>query len=670
MKISLNWLKEYVDVELSAEQVAAIVSDLGLPNEGISIVEGDSVIDVEVTSNRGDCLSHIGVARELAAATGKKLRIPKINLAFSDRDISEFVDVKIEHKEGCGRYTARAITGVKVGPTPDWMRKRLEAVGLRSVNNVVDATNYAMMEIGQPPHAFDYDKLTGKKIFIRKARAGEEIVSIDQTLCKLAETMLVIADPSGPVAVAGVMGGLATEINDATTTVLLEEAHFDPVCIRSTARRLSLNSEASFRFERQVDIEMIDFASQRCAELIVMVAGGQVAKGVADDYPSKPEPMTVGMRPSRLNKLLGIEVPKDKTMKILSALGLQPEARTEDLIVCTVPSWRHDIYREADLIEEIARCHGYDKIPVEKRIVIDVAVPEHRQQISTRLRGYLNGAGFYETINVTFVEDPIAQWFEDPAGQPLRVLHESRKLANQLRRSLIPSLMQVLTTNHRAGNRDCRLYELAGTFRPAPGADLPDERPRIAMVCEGDFRDIRGVVEGIGSLIHLQTPLRFEPTQLPWSSVSADIFARDKLIGIAGCLSRTVLKAFDLDDSSVAVAELDFSALLELAGRIGRVKPIPRFPSIVRDLSLILDEPIRWTQIVDSVRKKAPAELQDVNFVGIYRGKPIPAGKKSLTLSLQFRDEQGTLQHEIVDGFEKEIVEQCISDLKAELRTA
>ena len=670
MKISLNWLNEYVDVDLSAEQVVEILSNLGFPNEGISVVDGDSVIDLEVTSNRGDCLSHIGVARELAAATGKKLRIPKVNLNFSDRDISEFVDVRIEHKEGCGRYTARAITGVKVGPTPDWMRKRLEAIGLRSVNNVVDATNYAMMEIGQPPHAFDYDKLTGKKIIIRKAKPGEQIISIDQTQCKLAETMLVIADPSGPVAVAGVMGGLATEINDATTTVLLEEAHFDPITIRSTARRLSLSSEASFRFERQVDIEMIDFASQRCAELIVMVAGGQVAKGIADDYSAKPEAITVGMRLTRVKKLLGIEVPRDRGVKILSALGLQPESRNDELVVCTIPSWRHDLYREADLIEEIARCHGYDKIPVEKRMVIDVAVPEPRQRLAGRLRNFLNGCGYFETINVTFVEDSVAQPFEDSAEPPLRVLHESRKLANQLRRSLIGPLVQVVTTNHHAGNRNCRFYELADTFRPAPGAELPNERPKVAMVCEGEFRDIRGTIEGLVTMVHSQTPSRFEPVTLGWASAAAKIFVGEKEIGIAGNLAKPVLKTFDLEDSTVCAAEIDFLSLLDLAGKTSKFRPIPRFPSIARDLSLILDEPVRWAQIVESVRKQAPAELQDVIFVGIYRGKPIPAGKKSLTLSLQFRDEQGTLQHETVDGFEKNIVAQLTADLGAGLRTA
>ncbi|HDS84279.1 MAG TPA: phenylalanine--tRNA ligase subunit beta, partial [Phycisphaerales bacterium] len=253
MKISLEWLREYVAFDLAAEQIGDILSDRGFPIEGIEKIGNDTVLDVELTSNRGDCLGHIGLARELAAALGREMKIPEAEIEQSDRDISEFVDVRIADPALCGRYTARVITGVTVGPSPDWMRRRLEAVGLRSVNNVVDATNYAMLEHGQPPHAFDYDTLNGKTITVRRAKNGERIVSIDGTRCDLNDQMLVIADERHPVAVAGVMGGLDTEVSDATTTILLEEAHFEPVCTRTTARRLGLNSEASYRFERQVD---------------------------------------------------------------------------------------------------------------------------------------------------------------------------------------------------------------------------------------------------------------------------------------------------------------------------------------------------------------------------------------------------------------------------------
>jgi phenylalanyl-tRNA synthetase beta chain len=343
-------------------------------------LDDDVVIDIEITSNRGDCLGYIGVARELAAATGKELIIPKIELDESDKDVTEFAGVQIDEPDLCGRYTARIIEGIKVGPSPEWLRKRLEAVGQRSVNNVVDATNYAMMETGQPPHAFDYDKVAQGRIIVRKARAGERIVSIDGTQCDLNTDMLVIADPNGPVAVAGVMGGLDTEVSEKTVAILLEDAHFDPVSVRTTSRKLGLPSEASFRFERTVDIEMIDWASRRTAQLMIQVGGGKVAKGVVDVYPGKPEQKKVTLRLSRLNKLLGIEIPSEKAMGILSALSFEPKVEN-DLITCTVPSWRNDVYREVDLIEEIARVHGYGKVPTERKIRIEVVPADPRHGI-------------------------------------------------------------------------------------------------------------------------------------------------------------------------------------------------------------------------------------------------------------------------------------------------
>ena len=393
MKVSLDWLSEYVQVDLKAEEIAEVLSDLGLPCEGIERLDGDTVLDVEVTSNRGDCLSHIGIARELAAATGKELRLPQVELEEMERPASEFAQVEIREPDMCGRYTGRVIEGVKVGPSPDWMAKRLEAVGMRSVNNVVDATNYAMLETGQPPHAFDYATIEGAKIIVRKAMPGEQIVSIDGTKCDLTPEMLVIADVKRPVAVAGVMGGLETEVGDITKTILLEDAYFDPVCIRTTSRRLALPSEASFRFERFVDIERIDWASRRTAQLIVQVAGGRVAKGMVDAYPRKVQPREVTMRLSRLNKLLGIEVPQDVVLRILTALCFEPRLQ-EGSVVCRVPTWRSDIQREVDVIEEVARVHGYDRVPTRKQIQIEATPADAHQKLSEAVGTFLNGCGF------------------------------------------------------------------------------------------------------------------------------------------------------------------------------------------------------------------------------------------------------------------------------------
>lgn len=457
MKISLNWLSDYIETGLDPERIAEILSDLGFPCEGIEKIEGDTVLDIEITSNRGDCLGHIGLARELAAATGKELKIPVVELDESDKNVSELASVEIAEPDLCGRYTARVIEGVTIGPSPDWMAKRLEAVGMRSVNNVVDATNYAMMETGQPPHAFDYAKITDGRIIVRKAAPGERIVSIDGSRCDLSPDMLVITDPRGPVAVAGVMGGLETEVSDATTTVLLEDAYFDPVSIRTTSRRLALPSEAAFRFERIVDIEAIDWASKRTCQLITQVAGGKIAAGVVDAYPKKRAPKEVTQRLARLKRVLGIEVPQDEAMRILSALCFEPRLEG-DSIACLAPSWRSDVYREADLIEEVARVYGYNKVPTERKIRIEVVPVDPRQKMAERVGAYLNACEFYETINVTFIEDSVAELFvEGGLDGHLTVKDESRKGASLLRQSLIGSLLGVLRTNLNAKNQPCRV---------------------------------------------------------------------------------------------------------------------------------------------------------------------------------------------------------------------
>ena len=671
MKILLNWLSDYIKIDKSAEEIAEILSDLGFPCEGIEKLDNDAVIDVEVTSNRGDCLGYIGVARELAAATGEKLIMPEVELDESDKDVAELAGVQIDEPDLCGRYTARVIEGVKVGPSPDWLRKRLEAIGMRSVSNVVDATNYAMMETGQPPHAFDYDKVVQGKIIVRKAKAGERIVSIDGTQCDLDPEMLVITDPGGPVAVAGIMGGLDTEVGEKTTRILLEDAHFDPVSVRTTSRKLGLPSEAAFRFERVVDIEKVDWASKRTAQLMIQVGGGKVAKGVVDVYPGRPEQKEVTLRLSRLGKLLGIEIPAEQCLKILSALDFEPKLK-DGLITCTVPSWRSDVYREVDLIEEIARVHGFSKVPTERKIEIEVVPADPRQKLAESIRTYLNACGFYETINVTFVDNSIAELFSEAgAKRHLAVRDELRKSANLLRQTLIGSLLGVLKTNVNARNLPCRIFEIADTFVPTErqGGELPIQKTKIALVCDGDFRDLRGVIEGLINSIGRNAQIDFAPVDLVWAQTGAKILLNSRPIGTAGIVSQAVGQKLDFKDLSPCAAELEFEQLMSVAGGAVKVKLIPRFPAIQRDLSIIVGEAIPWADIIKAIKSKAPSELEDIRFVGIYRGKGIPSGSKSVTLSLRFRDEDGTLTHEIVDGFEAEIVRSLAESTKAELRT-
>ncbi|MBN2136323.1 MAG: phenylalanine--tRNA ligase subunit beta [Sedimentisphaerales bacterium] len=670
MKISLNWLSDYIETDLGPEKIADVLSDLGFPCESMDFLEDDTVIDVEVTSNRGDCLGHIGVARELAAATSGQLKMPVVELEESDRNVSELAKVEIAEPDLCGRYTARVIEGVTVGPAPEWMARRLEAVGMRSVSNVVDATNYAMMETGQPPHAFDYAKITDGRIIVRKAAPGERLVSIDGSQCDLNPDMLVITDPGGPVAIAGVMGGLETEVGDATTNILLEDAYFDPVSIRTTSRRLALPSEAAYRFERIVDIEMIDWASRRTCQLIALAAGGKVAAGVVDAYPGKWAAKEVTLRLARLKKVLGIEVPRDEAMRILTALSFQPVFEAES-IRCSVPSWRSDVYREADLIEEVVRVYGYNKVPTERKIQIEVVPVDKRQKMTENLGAYLNGCGFYETISVTFTENLVAELFcPDGFRGHLRVKDESRKSANLLRQSLIGSLLGVLKTNLNVGNRPCRVFEIADTFLPADGEkSLPNEEARLALVCDSDLRDLCGVIEGLIKNVRRDAQIAFVPAELSWAEAGARITVDGKAVGEVAVVSQAVRDKFDFKDFAPVAAELSFQWLLSMPCGPLKVKPIPKYPAIERDLSIIIDEDIRWSQIVEAVRAKAAPELEDVRFVGVYRGKGIPAGRKSLTLSLRFRDEDGTLTHEAVDALEKPIVEVLSQAVNAELRT-
>jgi len=669
MKISLDWLSDYIETGPGAKRIAEILSDQGFPCEGIEHIGGDSVIDVEVTSNRGDCLSYIGVARELAVATGKELKIPEVEPDELEKDVTEFANVEILEPDLCGRYTARIIDGVKVGPSPDWLRKRLEAVGLRSVNNVVDATNYAMMETGQTPHAFDYAKIYQGKIIVRKAVAGERLVSIDGTQCDLNTDMLVIADPQGPVGIAGVMGGLDSEVSVSTTTVLLEDAYFDPVSIRTTSRGLNLPSEAAFRFERTVDIEMVDWASMRTAQLITQVAGGKVAKGVVDVYPKKQPLKKVGLRLSRLNKLLGIDVPREKAVKILSALCFEPQVQ-DNLITCIVPSWRNDVYREVDLIEEVARVHGYNTIPTEEKISIEVVPVDARQKLVESIGTYLNGCGFYETINVSFVSNSVAELFKENDTAYLSVRDESRKSANILRQTLIGSLMGVLKTNLNAKNSPCRIFEIAETFVPVPdqGDGLPMERTKLALAYDGDFRYLSGVIEGLFETISRDAQVSIIPAKLKWAQAGAQIIVNSQPVGTTGIISGAVKKKFDFKDTTPCAAEMDFEYLLALNCNEFEVRPIPRFPAIQRDLSIIVDEAICWADIIEVVRNNASGELQDINFVGTYRGKGIPSDQKSVTLSLQFRDEDGTLTHQTVDKFQADIVQGLAESVSAVLR--
>ena len=672
MKISLEWLRQYVDYQDGPERLEEILRNVGFEIDGREQVGDDWMLDVEITSNRPDCLGHIGLAREVAAVTGATVKIPEVTLAEQGAAVSQRCSVANEAPDLCGRYTARFIDGVQVGASPDWMVRRLATVGMRSINNVVDVTNYVLMEVGQPLHSFDFGKLAEGRIVVRRARSGERLVAIDESKLELTDDMLVIADGNEPVAMAGIMGGLASEVSDGTQAVVLESAHFAPLSIRHSSRALTLSSESSFRFERNVDIVTVDWASRRAAGLLAELAGGKVAPGLIDLWgASEWQAKKVDMRLSRMRALLGIEVEVGLVMSIFQSLGLEPAREGEDVIRCTIPSWRGDLSREVDLIEEVIRIYGYGQVPTETKIHITVTTSDQNQRTREAVAQVLSGCGFYEAVSVGFIEDRYWPLFGEEGFEPLRVKDMSRRSNNALRHSLLPSLLMARKRNQDAGNAWCDLYELAATHRAARDQDGPAaETVMLGLVTDGNFRDLRGVVEAMVAGLDRQAEVICRECELVWaaSGCAAELYVGEQMIGVIGHASDEVNKVFDLT-GDVCLAEMRFEELLKLEGRIAGLQPIPRFPGITRDLSLVLAESTSWEQIKASVTKSGGDDLRDVEFVDVYRGKGIASESKCITLSMEFRRVEGTLTHEEVDKEQERILAELQESLGARLRS-
>jgi phenylalanyl-tRNA synthetase beta chain len=668
MLISLNWLKDYTDVTLNVDDLGRLFMDIGLNVEEVSNTGDDVIFDLEVTSNRPDCLGHIGVARELAAATGQALRLPELGRATTSPDATDtLTSVTVDEPALCPRYIARVIRNVRVGESPDWLKTRLEALGMRSVNNIVDVTNYVLMEYSQPLHAFDYDKLGENRIVVRRGVTGEVLTSIDETKCKLDEDMLVIADATRPVAIAGVMGGLESEVSEATTTILLEAAQFDALSVRKTSRKLGLMSDSNFRFERGVDPMAIADVAQRACDLIVQVAGGEVASGMVDVCAAPARPWTVTLRPGRTDALLGMTTPIDRQMDILAALGLGP-VNKDGVIECTIPTFRADLTREADLIEEVARHVGFDNIPVNHKITHSVVAENLPRRARRILAQAMTAAGFDEAITFTFVDADEADLFVP--GQSLSVDATVRKSNNALRKTILNSLLRAAKANQDVGETDINLHELAAVFVPHGTHDLPEEHTELAMLTTESLRHLRGAVE---LLISRLCPL-VSVSIVPGDSAgfergqAATILLDGTPIGTLGVVAKDVLHRYDLE-RPVAAARMDFSAMLTQAGKLRTYQPLPRFPAITRDLSLIVDEAVTWQQIGDLITGIDQPLRQAADYVTTYRGKPIEKGKKSITLQLVYRSAEGTLRNEQIDPLIDEIVAKAGQTLQAALRT-
>jgi len=669
MKVSLNWLTDYVEIKMPACELAALLTRIGLNCESIEQTPTDIILDLEVTSNRPDWLGHIGVAREIAAATGAKFTPPQVDPAKIgpiDGRVADLTGVEVLDPQLCPRYTARVIRGVKVGPSPAWMVERLEAVGLRSINNVVDVTNYVMFEYSQPLHSFDYDKLAEHRVVVRRARDGEQLVSIDQTRCRLDDSMLIIADAAGPVAIAGVMGGLNTEVGDETQNVLIEAAQFDPLAVRKTSRKLMLLSESNYRFERGIDPVAVDAASLRACELILQLAGGRLAEGVVDIWADPYQPPTVALRPQRTNLLLGIEVPAERQLELLARLGLAP-AYMDGKIICTIPPHRPDLKREADLIEEVARLVGYDQIPTAGKVTHSVLAPSATEQLRRRTGELLTAAGFDETITPSFADDAEAELFG--VTETVRVDPLTRKTNNVLRPTVLTGLLRACKTNQDAGNGDdLSLFELANVFRPGGGA-LPEEHAELAMVTTRPLRLLRGAIEVLIERLSPQAKLTAQPAKVAGlaGSASAELLLDGQVIGQMGLIDPKVQQYYDLE-RPVAAAAINYEMLAQRCGQVRTYAPIPRTPAVKRDLSLIVDQNVTWRELIEAIGSIAQPLREAVDYVTTYSGEPIPAGRKSVTVTLTYRDPKGTLRSEQVDQQVQQILEALKNRLGAELR--
>ena len=671
MKISMEWLNSYLPKPCEAQRVQHLLIHQSFPIDSCKRIDGQTILDVEVTSNRPDCLSHLGLAREVAAATRQRLKPPEGRLPKASATAAEKIgSVQNEDQELCPLYTARIVQGVKVGPSPHWLVERLAGIGLRSVNNIVDLTNFVLHESGQPLHAFDLGRLKGAKIVVRRARDGESMTAIDGTKAVLKKSMLVIADATRPVAIAGVMGGLDTEVSENTRDILLESAQFQPLSVRRTSRRLKLFSDSSYRFERGVDPHGVDAASRRAAALILELAGGELANGilkVGKKLDSSPHHVTMRIR--RCNRLLGVNLEAAQMADYLEALDLAPQQQG-DGIRCTIPSFRLDLHREVDLIEEIGRLHGFHRIEVQTKMPI-IARPLQRNLAARQKLGeILIAHGYHETINFSFIDPKIADRFVLESHQPVMVDDDRRKAEPMLRPALLPSLLQCRKRNQDGGNREVKLFETAAVWNASNSKVV--EQEQLALLADAEdaiqtLRSMRGTIQELIEQLAGGGKITTRPAHHPYLAEAVEVLMADRSIGFLGLVAPQIQQQFDLQ-TATAAAQFDLPALIGGSPPQRQVRALPRYPAIERDLSIVVDCKLPWMQIEKELADARPDLLDAITFITSYRGKPIPAGRKSVSFRLSFRHPGKTLRHDEVDPQLQKVVQRLEKRVGAELR--
>ena len=680
-------------------------AELGLPDQvdGLLILRADAkvgqpfaeylgragsdvIYDLEVTPNRPDLNSVIGIAREIAALTGNPLRVPECGMRNAECGIRDFVAVRNQEPELCPRYTARVVTGVKVGPSPDWLRQTLEKVGIRSISNVVDVTNFVMLETGQPLHAFDYHLIAkgadGKPtIVVRRAAADEKFKTLDNQERTLTADMLLIADEQKGIALAGVMGGANTEIRDDTRDVLIESAYFAPTNIRRTSKALGLRSESSYRFERGCDVGIADYASERAARLILETAGGTLVPGVVDAYPQPAKAKEISLRFAKADALLGVAIAPEQQVKLLTRLGLTLAASEAASATFVIPSFRVDLKREVDLIEEIARLHGVDKIPstTPRGAVGANAFDAVYDEISA-VRRLLTGLGLNEAQGQTLVSLANCRL---PEGEIVKLANPLSADMDVLRPSLLPGLLDTLRHNLSRKNNDVALFEIGRVFTNANGQAKEERRVAIALTGQralafwsGDDRDakfdamdLKGLVEDVlehFGLRGVQFGKRAEPNALFLESATVSLGGKLQL-GELGQLLPALAKQYDLRDA-VFLAELRLDELLARSNRNKAFKPLPQFPASRRDVAILVPEATTHDAVLQAVKQAKPANLETVELFDVFRGKNVPAGQKSLAYAFTYRAADKTLTDADVNGAHAKAVDALKQKLSATVR--
>ena len=716
MKISYNWLKDFVEIDLAPRDLAEKLTMVGLAVDGVEQHGDDFVLEFDLTSNRPDCLSHLGIAREVAALTGKALRMPGGDVGATGRrgdagtrrhgdtamqelsdtatgrqgdgaiKTSEVTSVEILNPELCPRYTARVIRGVKIGPSPEWLVARLEVMGQRSVNNVADITNYVMLELGQPLHAFDFKMLRGQRIIVRAAGAGEKMTTLDGEEREFTNQMLVIADAERAVAIGGVKGGEDSGITEATTDVLIEAAYFTPAQIRATAKALGLATEASYRFERGTDPEIVQAASDRATALIAEIAGGEVLSGLVDIYPHKPARHRAIFHRAKYHSLTGLEVELGEAETLLKSLGMETEADAQaETISAIAPSWRIDIAIEEDLIEEVARIRGYDKLKTTLPGGAGAGAYLAGEDRRRAARRTLAALGFHEAVSFSFVNAESDAIFSEVALASRLVLHNPiDETQAQMRTTLHTGLLNAVAHNFNHGMRNVRLFEIGKCFHEASEAgERPREIEKLALVMTGarneanwqaasertDFFDLKGALEALAESLGLPEIIfeAIESVSYLHPGRAAVISRHGRRIGYLGQLHPRVAASSKFKQP-VFIGELDFGDLLSMPLVEVRYSPLPKFPTVTRDLAVLIDQQVAYTAIETAIHALGIPELVTVRLFDLYTGKELPAGKHSMALSMKYRAAERTLTEAEINAAHERILETLRTKFAAEQR--